>query len=60
MTIVFRDASAAISDPEWDRLWAAERVRLFPDKPRFDAEEDARFALLEEHWDVVVYDVKPD
>ena len=58
VTIVFRDATAAISDPEWDRLWAAARGRLYPDKKAFDAEEDRRFALLEEHWDVIVNEVK--
>lgn len=58
VTIVFRDATAAISDPEWDRQWGAARGRLYPDKPAFDAEEDRRFALLEEHWDVIVNEVK--
>ena len=28
--------------------------RLYPDKAAFDAEEDRRFSLLEEHWDVIV------
>jgi hypothetical protein len=59
VTIVFRDAAAAIADPEWDRLWAVQQKRLFPDKAAFDAEEDRRFALLEEHWDVVVNQVAP-
>lgn len=58
VTIVFRDATAAISDPEWERLWGAARARLYPDKAAFDAEEDRRFALLEEHWDVIVNEVK--
>lgn len=58
VTIVFRDASAAISDPEWDRLWSVARNRLYRDAARFDAEEAARFALLEDHWDVVVNTVK--
>lgn len=58
VTIVFRDAAAAVSDPEWDRLWGAARARLYPDKAAFDAEEDRRFALLEEHWDVIVNEVK--
>ena len=58
VTIVFRDAAAAVSDPEWDRLWGAARTRLYPDKAAFDAEEDRRFALLEEHWDVIVNEVK--
>ena len=60
VTIVFRDATAAISDPEWERLWGAARGRLYPDKAAFDAEEDRRFALLEEHWDVIVNEVKGD
>ncbi|MBK8649665.1 MAG: hypothetical protein IPN16_24620 [Gemmatimonadetes bacterium] len=59
VTIVFRDASAAIADPEWDRLWAVARERLYRDKALFDSEEAARFGLLEEHWDVVVNEVKP-
>ncbi|MBL8960628.1 MAG: hypothetical protein JNJ98_12305 [Gemmatimonadetes bacterium] len=58
VTIVFRDAAAAISDPEWDRLWGVARNRLYRDAARFDAEEAARFALLEDHWDVVVNEVR--
>lgn len=54
VTIVFRDAQAAIGDPEWDRLWAAATKRLYPDEKTFDAEETLRFTLLEEHWDVIV------
>lgn len=54
VTIVFRDAQAAIGDPEWDRLWAAATKRLYPDEETFDAEETLRFSLLEEHWDVIV------
>lgn len=58
VTIVFRDATAAISDPEWDRQWGVARARLYPDKATFDAEEDRRFGMLEEHWDVIVNEVK--
>jgi hypothetical protein len=58
VTIVFRDATAAISDPEWERLWEAARARLYRDKVAFEAEEDRRFTLLEEHWDVIVNEVK--
>jgi hypothetical protein len=58
VTIVFRDSTAAISDPEWDRLWGIARERLYPDRKAFDSEEDRRFALLEEHWDVIVNEVK--
>ena len=57
VTIVFRDAAAAIADPEWDRLWVVARQRLLPDKAKFDAEEATRFGLLEDHWDVVVNEV---
>lgn len=59
VTITFRDAAAAISDPGWDTLWESAAKRLYPDKPKFTAEEDRRFSLLEEHWDVVVNEVKP-
>lgn len=59
VTIVFRDATAAISDPEWDRQWSAAKARLYPDSQGFDAEERARFSLLEDHWDVVVNDLAP-
>ena len=59
VTIVFRDAAAAVSDPAWDRLWDAERARRYPDKAAFDAEEDRRFGLLDEHWDIVVNAVAP-
>ena len=58
VTIVFRDAAAAISDPEWERQWGAAQKRLYPDEKAFNAEEDRRFALLEEHWDVIVNEVK--
>lgn len=58
VTIVFRDATAAISDPEWDRQWGVARARLYPDQAAFDAEEDRRFGMLEEHWDVIVNEVK--
>lgn len=54
VTIVFRDAAAAVSDPEWDRLWAEATKRLYPDSKTFDEEETRRFSLLEEHWDVIV------
>jgi hypothetical protein len=59
VTIVFRDATAAISDPEWDKQWSAARERLYSDSKRFEAEETARFNLLEEHWDVIVNDLSP-
>lgn len=58
VTITFRDATAAISDPEWDRRWKEATARLYEDKKAFDAEEDVRFGLLEEHWDVIVNEVR--
>lgn len=58
VTVVFRDATAAISDPEWDRQWALARKRLYADQKAFDSEEARRFALLEEHWDIVVNQVR--
>lgn len=58
VTILFRDATAAVSDPRWEELWSAATARLYPDKAAFDAEEDRRFALLEDHWDVIVNEVK--
>ncbi len=59
VTIVYRDAAAAVSDPEWDRLWEEAITRRFNDRSTFDAEERMRFGLLEEHWDVVVNTVQP-
>ncbi|MBK6454477.1 MAG: hypothetical protein IPF87_00090 [Gemmatimonadetes bacterium] len=55
---MFRDASAA------DRrssgiAWGRGTERLYRDKALFDSEEAAWFGLLEEHWDVVVNEVKP-
>lgn len=54
MTIVFRDASAAINDPAWTALWEEATKRPYKDKKKFDQEEARRFSLLEDHWDVVV------
>lgn len=54
VTIVFRDASAAINDPAWTALWEKATRRLYKDKKKFDQEEARRFSLLEDHWDVVV------
>lgn len=54
--ITFRDATAAIDDPQWDAAWAAAKTRMYKDLKKFDAEESRRFSLLEEHWDVIVKD----
>ena len=37
---------------------AAEMDRLYPDVDAHTAEEARRFALVEEHWDVVVMGVE--
>lgn len=55
--IEFRDATAAISDPEWEKQWDAAEKRLYSDSKLFDSEEETRFGLLEDHWDVIVMDV---
>jgi len=57
VTIVFRDATAAISDPEWEKQWDVAEKRLYSDSRLFDSEEETRFVLLEDHWDVIVMDV---
>jgi hypothetical protein len=55
VTIVFRDASSAIEvGGPFDVAFEAAKKRLYPDATKLAAEEQARFALLEEHWDVVV------
>ena len=56
VTIVFRDANAALSEPPEE--WEAARERLYPDQETFKQEESRRFGLLEAHWDVAVADVK--
>ena len=58
VTISFRDATAAISDPAWESQWEEAKTRIYADRKMFDAEEKLRFSLLEEHWDVVVNEVK--
>ncbi len=59
VTIVFRDATAAVSDPEWDSQWKAAKARLYQDSALFEAEEKLRFGLLEEHWDIIVNEIAP-
>lgn len=59
VTIDFRDAAAAIADPRWDKLWAEAKQRRYKDLARFEAEEAERFALLEDHWDIVVTEIPP-
>jgi hypothetical protein len=55
VTITYRDAPAAVVvGGAWDKAFDAAKARLYPDKAKLDAEEARRFALLEEHWDVIV------
>ena len=54
-TITYRDAPAAVEvDGPYDQAFEDARKRLRPDKKTFDAEQARRFALLEDHWDVIV------
>ena len=57
VTIVFRDAVAAMPDPEWDKQWESAMEQIYSDRKLFESEEKARFGLLEEHWDVVISEV---
>jgi hypothetical protein len=53
--ITYRDAAAAVeTGGAYDQAFAAARARLRPDKAAYEAEEDRRFSLLVDHWDVIV------
>lgn len=55
VTITYRDApSAVVVGGAWDKAFDAAKARLYPDARKLEAEEARRFALLEEHWDVIV------
>ena len=54
VTSMYRDAAAALNDPAWEEKWSKARERLYKDLNKLQQEEAQRFALLEEHWDVVV------
>lgn len=55
VTITYRDAAAATgADPRYDGTARDVSRRLFPDRTAFFAAEERRFAMVEEHWDVVV------
>jgi len=55
VTVTFPEASSAIVvGGAFDKAFAAAQARLYPNKSKFEAEEAQRFALLEEHWDVIV------
>lgn len=54
-TITYRDAPSAVEiNGAWDQAWEEVRAKLHPDKKIFDAEQARRFALMEDHWDVIV------
>jgi hypothetical protein len=55
VTITYRDApSAVVVGGAWDKAFEAAKTKLYPEKNKLDEEEARRFALLEEHWDVIV------
>lgn len=55
VTITYRDGNAAAgSDPAYDRAARAAGERLFSDRDAHLAAETRRFAMIEEHWDVIV------
>lgn len=55
VTITYRDAASAVEmDGAFDQAFAAASKKLFPDEATLEAEEARRFALLDEHWDVIV------
>ena len=55
VTLTFKDAETAVGvGGAFDKASDAITARLYPDKAKFEAEEQRRFSLLEEHWDVIV------
>lgn len=55
VTITYRSAEDAVGDGTGYGAKAAEVMdRLYTDRAKHDAEEARRFALLDEHWDVIV------
>jgi hypothetical protein len=55
VSITYRNGNAAAGgDPAYDRAARAASERLFPERERHLAEETRRFAMIEEHWDVIV------
>jgi hypothetical protein len=58
VTLTYRDAASAVQlGGAFDQAFDAAKQRLYPDKKKLAEEEARRFALLEEHWDVVVANV---
>lgn len=56
VTITYRDAAAAINDPDWEKSWLEAKKRLFRNMDTLNAKETLRFSMLEDHWDVIVSD----
>lgn len=55
VSITYRDGNvAAGGDAAYDRAARVAGETLFPDRTRHLAEETRRFAMIEEHWDVIV------
>ena len=60
VTLTFRDPEVAVAvGGTFDKAYAAAQKKLYPDKAKLDAEENERFSLLEEHWDVLVVTSAP-
>lgn len=53
VTVTYRDAGAALGGGPADAAFEAARARLFADKTKWEADENKRYALLDEHWDVI-------
>lgn len=61
VTITYRDADSAVTaGGAFDQASMAAARRLFPDREAHNQAEARRFALLEEHWDVIVVPNDPD
>lgn len=55
VTITYRDAPSAVEvGGAFDEASDKVTARLYPHKAKLDLEEQRRFSLLEEHWDVIV------
>ncbi len=54
VTITYRNADNALAGPGMMKGWENAWGRLYKDWEKFSAEETKRFALIEDHWDVVV------
>lgn len=58
VTISYRDAASAVEiGGAFDQAFEKAKASLYRDEKKLDAEEAQRFAMLEEHWDVVVIPV---